>query len=66
MNKQLYADKCFGLPPEQIKAFDELTPEQQGRVHYFFGKCDTGRFVYSVKKSGELIHNRERIRPEWL
>jgi hypothetical protein len=65
MNKYLYANKCFGLPVEQIKTFDELTPEQQERVYYFFGKANAGAFIYCVKQTGELIHSRERIRPEW-
>ena len=65
VNKQLYANKCFGLPVEQVKLFDELTSEQQERVFWFFGKANAEQFVYCVKKTGELINNHERIRPEW-
>lgn len=65
VNKYLYGSKCFGLPEEQIKTFDELTSEQQERAYYYFGKADVGRFIYCIKKNGELVWNRERIRPEW-
>ncbi|MGH7273415.1 MAG: hypothetical protein ACREIQ_03000 [Nitrospiria bacterium] len=64
MNKQIYADRCFRLPVEQVKLYDELTPEQKERAHWFWGGIFTN-FVYCIKKNGKLINNRERIRPEW-
>lgn len=66
-NKQMYAIRCFGLPVEQIRDYDELTPEQLERVYYHFGQNQkTNRcFVYAVKQNGELVVMRERLRPEW-
>ena len=65
-NKWLYAVRCFALPVEQVKWFDELTEEQKAQVRYHFG--DGGvleKFVYAVKRDGNLVSSRERMRPEW-
>lgn len=66
-NKPLYAGKCFGLPVEQVKDYDELSPEQLNQVYRHFGqdKKVNRRFVYAVKKNGDLVTMRERLRSEW-
>lgn len=63
--KQLYADKCFGLPIEQIKFFPELTTEQMAQVYFYFGNAGPNNFVYAVKRDGNLVTKRERKRLEW-
>lgn len=63
--KDFYATKCFALPPEQIRYYDELTTAQKGRCHYLFGKYNAENYVYAVKKDGGLVSNRECKRPEW-
>lgn len=65
--KQMYADKCFGLPVDQIKNYDELTPEQLEQVYYHFGRHQQANqgYIYAIKKDGNLVVMRERKRPEW-
>lgn len=67
INKQTYADRCFGLPVEQIREYDELTEEQLLQVYRHFGRHRlTNRgYVYAVRKDGNLVAMRERLRPEW-
>ena len=63
--KWLYAEKCFALPVEQVRWFDELTPAQVGQVAYHFGLPYADKFAYAVKRDGDLVSSRERLRPEW-
>ncbi len=63
--KKPYARGCFGLPVGQVKTFDELTEAQQERVYWYFGRQNPGNFIYAVKRSGDLVWQRERKRPEW-
>lgn len=64
--KKLYADRCFGLPVEQVKYYDELPPALKNRCQQLFGKTNVAKFVYAIKKSGDdLVDRRERLRPEW-
>jgi len=63
--KNQYADKCFGLPVEQVKYFEELTEDQQAAARTRFGRLGVERYVYAVKRDGSLVANRERFRPEW-
>jgi hypothetical protein len=64
-HREVYADQCFGLPVEQIKTLDELTEDQLAEVHWHFGRLNLGDFVYAIKRSGDLVEQRERKRPEW-
>lgn len=63
--KYWYATNLFALPEEQIRYYDELTPEQKERCHHFFGKSNCQLYVYAVKQDGELVWNRELKRPEY-
>ncbi len=63
--KSIYARQCFGLPVEQIKTFDKLTKAQQEAVYWHFGRQNPGNFIYAVKRSSDLVEQRERKRPEW-
>lgn len=66
-NKQMYASHLFALPVEQIRYYDELTPEQLEQCHHYFGisQENNRKYVYAVKKNGGLVWNRELKRPEW-
>ena len=63
--KEPYACRCFALPVEQVKWFDELTPAQVGQVAYHFGLPYADKFAYAVKRDGALVSSRARLRPEW-
>lgn len=63
--KAPYATRLFGLPVEQVKFFDELTADQKGQVAYHFGLPGADHFVYAIKRDGDLVSSRERLRPEW-
>mgnify|MGYP001610465843 CR=1 FL=1 len=49
--KEPYTNRCFALPVEQVK--------------YHFGLPGADHFVYAVKRDGDLVSSRERLRPEW-
>ena len=63
--KRHYARKSFGLPEEQIKFFDELTPDQVSEVrqHFSAGLVDVEKYVYAVKRDGHLVWRRVRRNP---
>ena len=58
MRKKPYADRCFGLPVEQVKFYDELTADQTAQVVYHFGRLYADSFVYAVKRDGNLVSMR--------
>lgn len=63
--KYWYASVLFGLPESQIRYYGELPPAQKERCHYLFGKLGCESYVYAVKRDGDLVTSRERLRPEW-
>ena len=66
-DKNRYATKFFGLPVEQVKFFDELTPEQKKLViwHFNFSRNDpdNANYVYAIKRDGNLVSKRYRRVP---
>ena len=54
--KDLYARE-FGLPVEQIRFSDELTPERLSEVRQVFGigLCSARNWVYAVRDDGGLV-----------
>ena len=55
----------FGLPAEQIRFFDELTPAQVQEVRNQFtaGLVNVSNYVYAAKRDGRLVPRREARRP---
>jgi hypothetical protein len=66
VSKQHYAHE-FGLPEEQVRFFDELTPAQVEDVQRYFsaGLVGVDNYVYAVKRNGRLVWNRLKRNP-WL
>lgn len=62
--KQHYARK-FGLHPEQVRYFDELTADQVEEVRRQFDARLIGveDYVYAVKRDGGLVWRRIRRNP---
>ena len=60
MNKEHAARKIFNVPVDQVKTYDELTPEQQAQAAYYFGEGARGysAYLYAVKKNGDLVTDR--------
>lgn len=58
--KRSYANVDFGLPEEQVKFFDELTPEQveEVRLRFSAGLINCDWWVYAVKQNGSLVPRR--------
>lgn len=59
-NMRYYAHR-FGLPEDQIRFFNELTPAQIKEVQYYFtaGLMRVNMYVYAVKRDGHLVLRRE-------
>lgn len=59
--KQRYARK-FCLPADQVRFFGELNDVQVEEVRQYFssGLVGVGNYVYAVKRSGELVWQREK------
>lgn len=62
--KRRYAG-MFGLPVEQIRFFDELTPAQveEVREHFSARLVQVAGYVYAVRRDGHLVVRRERRDP---
>lgn len=52
--------RLFGLGPERMKRFDDLSKPQQDRVNYYFGLINAGNFVYATKADGGIVSKREK------
>lgn len=63
--KYWYATKLFGLPEAQIRYYGELTKPQTAQCHYYFGVAGCEAYIYAVKRSGDLVWNRELLRPAY-
>jgi len=50
----------FGLPVEQIRHFDDLSPQQQDEVAYHFSTIDASKYIYAVKRDGHLVSIRHK------
>ena len=59
--RERYA-QMFGLPVEQIRLFNELTPTQKNSVNWLFSLANTNQYVYAVKKDGSLVSKREKLK----
>ena len=59
--RDFYARK-FGLPSEQVRFFDELTPKQVEEVRQLFsaGLIGVENYVYAVKRTGKLVWGRHK------
>jgi hypothetical protein len=62
--KQRYA-RQFGLPPDQIKYFGELTRAQVRDVQRYFsaGLVNVSNYVYAIRQDGRLVWRREKRNP---
>lgn len=56
--KAMYARE-FGLPPEQIRFFDELSEDQRKQVFWSFNINRPSFYVYAVKRDGNLVWERK-------
>lgn len=65
MSAKYHYSRRFGLPEEQIRFFDELTPTQVEDVRRYFtaGLVNVGAYVYAVKRDGSLVWHRENRNP---
>lgn len=57
--KRYYA-RLFGLAPDRIKLFTQLTTIQKNRVVYLFSSIGVDRFVYAIKADGEMVWSRHK------
>jgi|GEM_PF-2611252 len=65
LRKGGYARIHFGLPEEQIRFFDELTPDQVESVRWHFSASlvFADNYVYAVTRDGKLIPRRVERNP---
>lgn len=63
--RERYA-RVMGLPPQQVRRFEELTEAQvaEVRVQFSAGLVDVGNWVYAVRRDGSLVPRREKMRGE--
>ena len=62
MSAKYHYAREFGLPEEQIRFFDELTPAQVEEVRRYFsaGLVNVEKYVYAVRRDGHLVWGRRR------
>jgi len=64
ISKERWA-RWFGLPVEQIRFFDELTPQQKEIVYWEFGGFNAEDYVYAVRKGAGIVTRRGALKDEW-
>lgn len=60
-NVRRKAAAVMTLPVEQIRFYDELTAEQVAQVEYLFSHRGNERYIYGVKRSGDVVSHRELL-----
>jgi hypothetical protein len=51
--------RLFGLRPERMRLFSDLSEAQKDRVNYYFGLINAGDYVYAIKSDGGIVSRRE-------
>jgi len=57
--------RAFGLPPTQMRYYNELTAAQKDAVLEQFGNYRADQYIYAVKRDETLVWRREDLASEW-